>query len=238
MPLNPIDARKQVAAAAAVAEVEDGMVLGLGTGTTAVHAVAALALRVAAGLSVTTVATSLRTVKAAREAGIKVIDFATVGAIDLCIDGVDEIDAQLRAIKGAGGAMLREKIVASSAKRMIAIADDSKDVAQLGAKAVPVEVLPFAETFVRQRVVRLGADATLRRDAAGQVWHSDQGNVVLDCAFGPIADPAALAAALSDIPGLLGHGLFLSEIDTVFLGTNQGVVRRDRPVPAGDREKD
>jgi len=121
-----IDDRKRAAAEAAVTEIADGMILGLGTGSTAAHAIAALSVRVGAGLRVDTVATSLRTADAARAAGVRVLDFSDVAAIDLCIDGVDEIDPALRAIKGAGGAMLREKIVASSAARMIAIADSSK----------------------------------------------------------------------------------------------------------------
>ena len=223
-----LDTWKRAAALAAVAEVKPGMLVGLGTGTTAAHAIAALGERVAAGLKIETVATSERTAAAARAAGLTVIDFAGVAKIDLGIDGVDEIDPQFRAIKGAGGAMLREKIVAASARRMIAIADASKDVAALGARPLPVELLPFARSFVERRLARMGAAPVLRLDAGGAAWRSDQGNIVLDCAFGAIADPAALAAALSEIPGMLGHGLFLTEIDTLYLGTAAGVLRRDR----------
>ncbi|MBC9032169.1 ribose-5-phosphate isomerase RpiA [Sphingomonas sp. JC676] len=223
-----IEDRKHAAAEAAVAEVASGMIVGLGTGTTAAHAIAALAARVSAGLAVDAVATSHRTAEAARAAGIRVIDFANVAAIDLCIDGVDEIDPQLRAIKGAGGAMLCEKIVASAAARMIAIADSSKDVAQLGAKPVPVEILPFAQAFLERRIERLGGVPSLRMAADGAAFRTDQNNMVLDCAFGPIADPDALATFLSNLPGLLGHGLFLREIDTIYLGTEVGVTRRDR----------
>jgi ribose 5-phosphate isomerase A len=159
-----------------------------------------------------------------------VIDFAEIATIDLCIDGVDEIDPLLRAIKGAGGAMLREKIVAASAARMIAIADLSKDVVRLGGRPVPVETLPFARAFVEREIAQLGGKPMLRMAVADIPFQTDQGNVVLDCTFGPIADPAGLAAALASIPGMLGHGLFLREIDTLYLGTGQGVVRRDRPV--------
>jgi ribose 5-phosphate isomerase A len=223
-----IEDRKRAAAEAAVAEVASGMIVGLGTGSTAAYAIAALSARVAAGLAIDTVATSHRTAEAARAAGIRMLDFADVAAIDLCIDGVDEIDPALRAIKGAGGAMLREKIVASAAVRMIAIADSSKDVAQLGDRPVPVEILPFARAFLERRIEGLGGTPSLRMTADDGVFRTDQGNVVLDCAFGPIADAHALAASLSKLPGLLGHGLFLDEIDTIYLGTKTGVIRRDR----------
>lgn len=230
------DDRKRAAAETAVAEVAGGMIVGLGTGTTAAYAVAALAARVAEGLAVDAVATSQRTAEAARAAGIRVIDFADVAAIDLGIDGVDEIDPMLRAIKGAGGAMLREKIVASAAARMIAIADSSKDVAQLGGRPVPVEILPFARAYAERRIAQLGGAPALRKATDDAPFRTDQENWVLDCAFGPIADPAALAAALSEIPGMLGHGLFLREINTLYLGTEQGVVRRDRPDEDKDRK--
>ena len=223
-----LDGWKHAAALAAVAEVEPGMLVGLGTGTTAAHAIAALGERAAGGLKIETVATSERTAAAARAAGLTVLDFAAIATIDLCIDGVDEIDPQLRAIKGAGGAMLREKIVASSARRMIAIADGSKEVAQLGARPVPIEVLPFARRFVEERIAEMGAVPTLRMGAAGAAWRSDQGNMVLDCAFGLVGEPAVRAAALSAIPGVLGHGLFVDEIDMLYLGAQTGVVQRDR----------
>lgn len=228
MTLQSIENRKRAAAEAAVAEVVGGMIVGLGTGSTAAHAIHALAARVADGLAIDAVATSLRSAEASRAAGIRVIDFADVPAIDLCIDGVDEIDPALRAIKGAGGAMLREKIVASAATRMIAIADSSKAVAQIGGRPVPVEILPFARALLERETRGLGARPTLRMAAADTPFLTDQGNLVLDCEFGPIADPAALAAALSEIPGMLGHGLFLREIDTIYLGTETGVTRRDR----------
>jgi ribose 5-phosphate isomerase A len=139
---EPIDGWKRAAAIAAVAEVADGMLVGLGTGTTAAFAIEALGLRVREGLACRAVATSERTTGLARVAGIPLLDLTDIAEIDLCIDGVDEIDAGLRAIKGAGGAMLREKIVASAARRMVAIADQSKAVVNLGARPVPIELLP------------------------------------------------------------------------------------------------
>lgn len=228
MAIPSTDDRKRAAAQAAVAEIAADMIVGLGTGTTAAHAITALAARIAQGLAVETVATSQRTANAAHAAGIHVRDFADVAAVDLCIDGVDEIDPELRAIKGGGGALLREKIVATAAARMIAIADSSKDVARLGGHPLPVEILPFARAFLMRRIEALGGAPVLRMAADGSAFRTDQGNMVLDCAFGPIADPEALAASLAELPGMLGHGLFLREIDTIYLGTEAGVTRRDR----------
>jgi len=224
---DAIDHRKRAAAKAAVAQVHDGMIVGLGTGTTAAHAIAALGERVRAGLRIKAVATSERSACAARALGIVLTEMDGIEALDLAIDGVDEIDPALRAIKGAGGAMLREKIVAEAARRMIAIADISKAVECLGARAVPVEVVAMARSFVSRRLVQLGGSPRLRAGPQ-DVFRTDQGNLVLDCAFGPIAEPERLAAALDAIPGLVGHGLFLHEIDTIFLAGPEGIERRDR----------
>ena len=217
----------RAAACAAVAEVEDGMLIGLGTGTTASFAIAALGERIAAGLKITAVATSLAADRAAAQAGVPVRPFDTLARLDLAIDGADEIDAQLRAIKGKGGAMLREKVVAAAAARMIVVADARKQVTSLGRAALPVEVLPFAAGFVSDRIERLGATA-IPRMAGDASYRTDQGNMVLDCRFGAIDDPPALAAALSAIPGLLGHGLFIDEIDTAYVGRSDGVVQVSR----------
>jgi ribose 5-phosphate isomerase A len=219
--------RAAAAAAAAVAEIEDGMLVGLGTGSTANFAIAALGERVAEGLKVTTVATSLATARIAEAAGLPVLPFDTFARLDIAIDGADELDPQLRAIKGKGGAMLREKIVAAAAERMIVIVDASKQVTQLGRGPLPVEVLPFAAGFVSDRIERLGA--TVRRRMAGDAcYRTDQDNIILDCEFGAIDDPLALASALSAIPGMLGHGLFLDEIDAVYVGGSDGVIQLTR----------
>lgn len=218
------EARKRAAAHAAVAEVQDGMLVGLGTGTTAGFAIIALGERVAAGLKVMTVATSLAARHAAEIAGLSVLPFERLARLDLAIDGADELDPQLRAIKGKGGAMLREKIVAAAAERMIVIVDAGKQVARLGCSALPVEVLPFATAFVSHRIESLGATVS-RRLAGGSGYCTDQGNIILDCWFGEIEDSQALAAALSAIPGLLGHGLFLDEIDAAYVGGSDEVVR-------------
>jgi len=227
--LDTTETQKQAAAIAAVGEVERGMIVGLGTGTTAAYAIAALARHVAGGLNVRAVATSRRTAQAASAAGIEILDFSRVDTIDLAIDGVDEIDPAFRAIKGGGGAMLREKIVAEAALRMIAIADAAKSVAWLGSRPVPLEVLPFACALVLSRVRDLGCVPSLRQ-AGTQPFFTDQDNLVIDCHFDALSDLQALATSLSAIPGVLGHGLFLGEIDTVYLGTSGGVARRDRPI--------
>jgi ribose 5-phosphate isomerase A len=229
---NPPDqddaaARKRAAARAAVAEIQDGMLVGLGTGTTTGFAISALGERVAGGLRVTTVATSLATGSAAEAAGLPVLPFDTLVRLDLAIDGADEIDPQLRAIKGKGGAMLREKIVAAAAARMIVIVDADKQVTRLGRSPVPVEVLPFAAGFVSHRIELLGATVSPRM-AGDASYRTDQDNIVLDCMFGAIDDPRALAVALSAIPGMLGHGLFLDEIDAAYVGGSDGVIQQSR----------
>jgi ribose 5-phosphate isomerase A len=219
-----IDDDKRLAAEAAVAEVKAGMLVGLGTGSTAAFAIAALARRVADGLDVQAVATSDATAQAAFAAGIVVRDFAEVAAIDLAIDGADEIDDRLCAIKGAGGAMLREKAVAAAARRMVVIADESKRVAAIGAAKLPVEVLPFARTFVVARLEALGATVIVRPG-----YETDNGNLVADCRFAAMPDPRALAAAIDAIPGALGHGLFLDEIDAAYIASRGVVTRIERP---------
>ena len=218
-----IDDDKKAAAVAAVAEVADGMLVGLGTGSTAAFAIRALGERVAAGLAICAVVTSDASGKLARDLGIDVLDFADIARVDLTIDGADEIDARCFAIKGAGGAMLREKIVAASSARMIVIADGSKQVDRIGAAKLPVEVLPFAREYVERVLADLGA-APVMRDK----YRTDQGNLVIDCHFATLEDPRATAALLAAIPGILGHGLFLDEVDAAYIATNGVVTRLER----------
>ncbi|KQN15942.1 ribose-5-phosphate isomerase RpiA [Sphingomonas aurantiaca] len=218
-----IDDDKKAAAVAAVAEVRDGMLVGLGTGSTAAFAIRALGERVAAGLAVRAVVTSDASGQLARQVGIPVLDFADIARVDLTIDGADEIDARCFAIKGAGGAMLREKIVAASSARMIVIADGSKQVDRIGAAKLPVEVLPFARGYVERVLAELGV-APVMRDK----YRTDQGNLVIDCHFATLEDPRATAALLAAIPGILGHGLFLDEVDAAYIATNGVVTRLER----------
>lgn len=221
--LDDVTTRKRAAACTAVAEIEDGMLVGLGTGTTTAFAIAALGERVAAGLNIATIATSYATMHLAQAARLRVLPFDKLSAIDLAIDGADELDPELRAIKGRGGALLREKVVAAAAARMVVIVDNSKQVTKLGRGPLPVEVLWFATEFVSRRIEEMGATVT-QRMLGRSFYSTDQNNPVLDCRFDSIDDPKALAAALSAIPGLLGHGLFLDEIDAAYVGTRDGVV--------------
>ena len=210
------DADKKAAAIAAADEVKDGMLVGLGTGSTAFFLIEELGRRFAEGLRFRAVATSLASERQAKQLGIPVLPFSEVARIDLAIDGADEIDPQLRAIKGAGGAMLREKCVAASADRMVVIADSSKRVAQLGLiMPVPCETLPFARAFVERALEDLGARIMLRM-TDGTLYRTDQDNLIIDCRFGAITDPQRLAAHLSAIPGMLGHGLFVGEVDALY----------------------
>ena len=225
------DFQKRTAAAAAVAEIMPGMIVGLGTGTTATFAITAIATLIKTGIEIQAVATSVATEAAARAVGIPTINFSEVDTVDLCIDGVDEIDLQLRAVKGAGGAMLREKIVASASTRMIAIADASKLVARIGGKRVPLEVLPYALSYVLKEVRAAGATASVRCDSHGNTVITDQSNIIVDCDFGLIMDPTALSTYLSKIAGVLGHGLFFDQIDVLYLGTPTGVVCHEKPTP-------
>jgi len=222
-----IDDDKRAAAEAAVAEVRPGMLVGLGTGSTVRFAIEALARRVAAGLRIDAVATSVDSAAKAAALGIAVRDFAEVAQVDLTIDGADEIDARLWAIKGAGAAMLREKIVAAASTRMVVIADAGKRVAAIGAAKLPVEVLPFARGFVRGRLAALGAEVR-GRDGA-----TDNGNIVLDARFAPFPDARRLAAALDATPGVLGHGLFLDEVDAAYVAERGVVTRLERPAASG-----
>jgi ribose 5-phosphate isomerase A len=214
---------KRLAAEAAVAEIAEGMRVGLGTGSTAAFAIEALARRVAEGLKVEAVATSDATAAAAFAGGIVVRDFADFATLDVAIDGADEIDGDLRAIKGAGGAMLREKAVAAAAERFVVIADGSKRVERIGAAPVPVEVLPFARASVLARLEALGAAVTVRPG-----YETDNGNLVADCRFADLSDPHALAARIAAIPGALGHGLFLEEVDTAYIAAEGIVTRLER----------
>lgn len=225
--MDRYSAQKARAAQAAVMEVESGMLVGLGTGTTAAAAVTALARAAQNGLSVTCCATSRATEDMAVKMGLTIVPFDDRAQVDIAIDGADEVDPALRAIKGAGGALLREKVVARAARRFLCIVDETKLVDRLGRRAVPLEVLPFAKGFVSAAVARLGGNPALRVKN-GQPARTDQENVLIDCDFGIIGDAAALAIELQAIPGLLGHGLFLSEIDMLIVGRDQGVERYAR----------
>jgi len=208
--------------------ISDGAVVGLGTGRAAVAFVRALGERVRAGLRIRGVPTSTRTRELALALGIPLAGFDEVREIDVTIDGADEIDPQLRLIKGAGGALLREKIVASASRRLVIVADASKQVAVLGRHALPIEVIGFAEALVARRVAELGARVTLRQADAGTAYVTDEGHHILDCSFGHIADPAALAAKLDVMPGVVEHGLFVELASLAVVAAGEVVTIRSR----------
>jgi ribose 5-phosphate isomerase A len=222
-----LDAEKKLAAIRAVDEVRDGMLLGLGTGSTAEHAIRILGERVAEGLKIEGVATSARSAVLARSLGIGVVDGESVGRLDLVIDGADEIDGQMHAIKGGGGALLREKVVASAADRVIVIVDSSKVVERLGNFPLPLEVLPFAAAWTKRAVERLGGVPVLR-SASDQPYRTDQGNYIFDVAFRSLEPYEELATELERIPGVIEHGLFLTQIDTLIVGQGKVVEVLER----------
>ena len=223
------DAMKRRAALRAVAEVESGMVVGLGTGTTAAVALDCLAERVAQGLKILGIPTSEATAAQARKLGVPLTDFAAHQRIDLTIDGADQVErGTLNLVKGLGGALLREKIVASASARMIVIADETKLVDRLGAHtAVPVEINPFGYPVTLARLTEIGAAPRLRL-ADGAPFRTDGGNYIADCAIATIADAGALETRLAAIVGVVESGLFVGIADTAIIGLAEGVevIRR------------
>ncbi len=226
------ESEKRIAAISAVELVKDGMDIGLGTGTTAEIAVQLLAEKVRQGLKIRGLPTSERTRALAESLAIPLITFEDVDSLDLDIDGADEIDPELQLIKGGGGALLREKIVASSAKSVIIIADHKKMVKRLGAFRLPVEIIPFGYSVVKKNVQALGARAALRLKGS-EPYVTDQRNWIIDCDFGLIDHPRELARKLSAIPGVVEHGLFVDIATTVVVGQGESasVIHRRPPVP-------
>ena len=229
--LSSVDKAKYVAAKRAVEFVEDGMKLGLGTGSTAAWMVRCLAERVhKEGLRIQGVPTSTRTADLAGELGLEVITLDEAGRLDITIDGTDEFDANLSLIKGGGGALLQEKIVASASDKMIVIADFDKRVAHLGQFPLPIEVLGFGLKSSQSQISELIAaqDVTeskiTMRMAGGSPFTTDQGNYILDLHLGKIGDPEKLAVVLNQVPGVVENGLFVDICDLVVLGASDGTV--------------
>jgi ribose 5-phosphate isomerase A len=218
---------KRQAAEQALAYVQSGMTLGLGTGSTAMHMlhVLAEALRDGRLRDIVGVPTSDAIGVLARQLGVPTATLDQCPRLDLALDGADEIDPALNLIKGLGGALLREKIVESSAERLIIVADETKLVAQLGTRApLPVEVVAFGLPLATRRLAELGCVPTLRRVADGSVFRTDEGHVILDCRFNGIADVAALDAAINAIPSVMGHGLFVGMASVALVGGPAGVA--------------
>lgn len=229
----PLPDRGEAMARRAAELVRDGDAVGLGTGRAAAAFLRALAERVRAGLRVRCVPTSTSTAAAARGLGLTLAELDEVGALDLAVDGADEVGPGLDLVKGYGGALVRERIVAEAARRFVVLAEPEKVVAALGARGrLPVEVVPFGWSLCARRLAGLGCPAQ-RRLANGVPFVSDNGNSVLDCAVGPLADPAGLEVRLRAIPGVVGTGLFLGLADLVFLegGDGRVTVRERRPAP-------
>jgi ribose 5-phosphate isomerase A len=220
---------KRAAAEAAVELVQDGMVVGLGTGSTAAFAVDALARRHRQGLRFLGIPTSERTAAQAQAAGIPLTSFAKHRQIDLTIDGADEVErGTLNLIKGLGGALLREKIVAAASQRLVVIVDGSKLVDQLGTRTpVPVEAVDFGLEVTQATLGALGASVRVRLSPAGGPFVTDGHNRILDCKFGPIADPARLEQRIGRVVGVIESGLFISRADPVFVADAAGVHRLD-----------
>jgi ribose 5-phosphate isomerase A len=223
------DTWKKQAAEAALAHVRGGMRLGLGTGSTAAYFIEGLAQRVRAGLDVVGVPTSEQTARQAGEAGIELSTLDETPRLDLTVDGADEIGPGLVLIKGGGGALLREKIVAHASRRMLVIADETKVVGALGAFPLPIEVVSFGLAATRIAIetaagrMGLAGELTLRQHS-GRTFRTDSGNCILDASFGPISDPQALASALATIPGIVEHGLFIG-LASMALVAGAGGVR-------------
>jgi len=223
------DALKRAAADAAVELVQDGMIVGLGTGSTAAFAVEALAVRHRQGLRFLGIPTSERTAAQAKAAGIPLTSFAEHRQIDITIDGADEVErGTLNLIKGLGGALLREKIVAAASRRLAIVVDGAKLVDRLGTRApVPVEVVSFGLEATQAALEVLGASARLRLSPSGDPFTTDGGNRILDCSFAPIAEPARLEERIGRVVGVVESGLFISRADPVFLADAAGVHRLD-----------
>jgi len=224
------DAFKVAAAEQALRYVEDGMRVGLGTGSTAAKFVDALGRKVAGGLNVVCVATSQATQARAEALGIPMSTLDEQQFLDLTVDGTDELDGALRLIKGGGGALLREKIVATASASMIVIADASKQVATLGAFPLPLEVVPFGLAATRNMITALAADAgcegelRLRTLTDGKPYITDNGNLILDCHFGRIDAPEELDEALKLVPGVVENGLFIGIADLAIVAGSDGIT--------------
>ncbi|MGH6673359.1 MAG: ribose-5-phosphate isomerase RpiA [Xanthobacteraceae bacterium] len=230
-----IEVQKRAAAARAVGLVKPGMRLGLGTGSTARHFVELLAERVRAGLDVVAVPTSEATRAQAERLGVTLTTLDDTPALDLTVDGADEIAPDLALIKGGGGALLREKIVAAASAMMVVIADESKSVDTLGRFPLPVEIAPFGATATQHAIEKVAADlgcagpAPLRRTQNGHAFVTDGGHWLVDAQLRRIADPQALAARLSAIPGVLEHGLFIGLARAAIIAGPAGVRVVERP---------
>lgn len=218
-----IENERFLAAREAVKYIQDGQIVGLGTGSTASYAVREIGVMVKNGLQIKGIPTSNKTKELAESLNIPIIDINTVTSIDVTIDGADEFTSDLILIKGGGGALLREKIVASMTKKEIIITDSNKKVDMVGKFKVPVEVIPFGVQYVMRQLETLGATGTIRQKD-GSPFITDEGNLLIDADFGLISDPQKLAESLTGIVGIVGHGLFINLASHVIMGSGNSTI--------------
>ena len=222
------DQEKEAAARASLRFVKNGQVVGLGTGSTAAYFIELLGEQVKNGLKIRGIPSSDRSREQAARLGIPLTTLDECPEIDVTVDGADEVDPQLRLIKGGGGALLREKIVASATKYYVIITDATKRVPVLGKFPLPVEVIKFAQAVVRKKIEALGAAVELRRGADGNPYITDENNHILDCRFGQIPDADGLARRLNDMPGVVEHGLFIGMASMVLVANGSEIVELRR----------
>jgi ribose 5-phosphate isomerase A len=226
---NHASDQKENAARRALDFIDEGMVVGLGSGSTATFFIKLLGERVKRGLRIRGIPSSRSSETLAKSLSIPIIDFQQCGEIDVAVDGADEIGPKLELIKGGGGALLREKIVASASKRFVIVADASKLVDRLGRFPLPVEVIPMASPLVAKRLSDLSIHPTIRRLENGSEFITDQGNLILDCECGAIEDPEKLAASIRKIIGVVEHGLFLNMANVALIANESEVKEINAP---------
>jgi len=230
MELSEQDRLKEAAAVYAAGQLQDGMVVGLGSGTTARMAVRAIGRRVKDGLRIVGIPTSEQTAKLAKGLDIVLSTLGDYPRIDITVDGADEVErGTLNLIKGGGGNQLREKIVASASARLLIVADETKVVERLGTRApVPVEVAQFGWQATAHSLAELKGNPTLRKVSNGEIFVTDGGNYILDCAFGPIDSAEALCRELDSLTGVVEHGLFIGMASLALVGSDSGVIELRR----------
>lgn len=215
---------KRIAAERAIDYIHDGMIVGLGTGSTAYWAIQKLGAKVHEGLNIKAIATSNQSEELAKKLGIKLITFSEIDKIDITIDGADEVDHDFNLIKGGGGALLREKIVAAASKQLVIVVDEGKLVKRLGAFPLPVEIVKFGLEITIRKLRRLGCDPKLR-EVEGKTYITDNGNYIVDCHFNSIDNPKELHNKINLIPGIVDNGLFINMTSRVIVGYHNGDVK-------------